>query len=406
MISAQSQNPDDTQAALQSAISNILLLNETLQLEIAISSNQPLGIATLEFIGTEIGGGAEFQLREGNAAQPDNDQLRSFKLADAVAVFHPPFGEYFTGGASSRPIVLPTPVDRFPVGGTYLGRARRQHAKADRWVPVRLPNRDRLRHIYVIGKTGSGKTNLLKSMASNELESPQTGLTVVDPHGDLSSHILNRIPRTRISEIQVLDFSDPDAISVLNPLILDNDDELSRSRVTQEILELLKSRTFHQYTGPRFDELVRLTVDTMLDPGYSEVPSLVDVPLLLTDPDIQQRARSELKGQELLARWRFHDTLKPSNEYADVIDYVVSKFDDLLRDQTLRCFLGGSRNTVDVERVVTRNGILLVTVPERRRSADGRVYRLLDFDAAEVGTVSERPRGDRLPGSSAFYIRG
>ena len=175
---------------------------------------------------------------------------------------------------------------------------------------------------------------------------------------------MNRVPRTRISEIQVLDFSDPDVIPVLNPLLLGYDDELLRSRVTQEILELLKSRTFHQFTGPRFDELVRLAIDTMLDPGYPEVPSVVDVPLLLTDSQVQKYIRAEITSNELKARWKFQDSLKPSREYAEVIDWMVSKFDDLLRDDTLRCFLGGSRNTVDIERVVSSNGLLLVTVPE------------------------------------------
>lgn len=70
---------------------------------------------------------------------------------------------------------------------------------------------------------------------------------------------------------------------VMNPLLFDNTNALEKSRVTQEILQLLKTRIYHEFSGPRFDELVRLLVDTLLDPGYPVVPSLVDAPSLLTD---------------------------------------------------------------------------------------------------------------------------
>ena len=354
---------DQSHEALAMAIANVADSPETVNLQIQVFSDQNLSSALKDFVGEELSGGSEFEVVEDQ--EPTEDQeVMDYTLGEAISIFHPPFGEYFTSGKRSVRTEVPIPVERFPLGGTYLGRARRRHAKADRWVPVRLPSRDRLLHTYIVGRTGSGKTNLLKSMAAADLESPQTGLAIIDPHGDLSGHVLNRIPRTRVAEIQALDFSDPEVVPVLNPLLLDRHNNLQRARVTQEILELLKSRTYHEFTGPRFDESVRLVLDTMLDPGYPLTPSIVDVPLILTNSDAQSYVRSKLISHDLISRWSFYDTLKDTRDYADVLDWVVSKFDELLQDDTLRCFLGGSRNTIDIERSVAENGILLVTVPE------------------------------------------
>lgn len=354
---------DQSHEALALAIANVADSPETVNLQIQVFSDQNLSAALKDFVGEEISGGPEFKVIE-NDEPHEGLEITNYTLGEAISIFHPPFGEYFTTGKRSIRTEVPIPVERFPLGGSYLGRARRRHAKADRWVPVRLPSRDRLLHTYIVGRTGSGKTNLLKSMAAADLESPQTGLAIIDPHGDLSGYVLNRIPRTRVAEIQALDFSDPEVVPVLNPLLLDRHDNLQRARITQEILELLKSRTYHEFTGPRFDESVRLVLDTMLDSGYPLAPSLVDVPLILTNGDAQSYVRSKLVSRDLVSRWNFYDTLKETRDYADVLDWVVSKFDELLQDDTLRCFLGGARNTVDIERSVAENGILLVTVPE------------------------------------------
>jgi len=336
-------------------------LGQTAGLSIVASSNDPLPESFLQMLCTEVGGSVPWGYAEGDIEDIPPTNL---PLIDALRVFHPPFGSWYGGDLDRPSLRLWSPVEEFPLGGIPLGMATTQHAKANVEIEVRLPDQDRLRHVYVIGKTGSGKTNLLRGLVTNELASPSVGLAVIDPHGDLAAHVLNLLPRSRLSDLQVIDLSDPDLTPVLNPLLLTGDSALSRSRLAQEILGVLKLRIFHEFSGPRFDEIVRLLLDTLLDEGYPVTPSLVDASLLLTDEKIQKTVREGLRDPELKSRWAFHDKLKNGREYYDLLDWVVSKFDDISHDETLRAVLGGSSNTVDVDSVVRRNGILVVSIPE------------------------------------------
>ena len=349
----------------------------SLELRILIGADEPIPASLSELLAVELGGGERIEARllplPAQEAQLAGG-ARRISPGAALRVFHPPFGEFFQAtGLGRRPRDLPTGRSSFPLVGTMLGYARRTHAKADRWIPVRISAEDRVRHMYVLGRTGTGKTNLLKTIAASDLATPGRGLAVIDPHGDLAQHVMNSLPRLRLSDAHLLDFSDPDVVPTINPLLFDKTNHLHRSRAIQEVIELLRSRIFHQWTGPRFDQMVRLALETLLDDGYDTTPSLIEVPLLFTDEDFQQHVRSGISDPDLAARWSFHDRIKQSREYAETVDWATSKFDDISRDETLRCVLGGSRNSVDFDQVLSKNQILIVHVPESvvgRQAAD------------------------------------
>lgn len=327
------------------------------ELELAVASDDPIPSALLKLMAAEVGPGASV---EGIAPH----RAQKATIGTALRVFHPPFGDWYLAHGRAPSLSLGSPLASFPVAGLFLGKAQVARARGNISTRVRVPESDRLRHVYVIGKTGSGKTNLLRGMVAQDLQSPSTGLAVVDPHGDLAQHLINLLPAGRRDDLQLVDLSDPDLTPVLNPLITPGRDKLDRSRVSQEVLRLLKLRVYHEHSGPRFDEIIRLLLDTMLDDGYPSVPSLVDASLLLTDDVIQKHIRRSLRDGDLKRRWKFHDTLKSGRDYPDLIDWALSKLDDIQNEPVLRAVLGGQRNTVDIDRVVANNGILVVSIPE------------------------------------------
>lgn len=330
---------------------------EYVELELAVASDDPIPSALLKLMASEVGPGASFE-----GITPHQTQKAA--IGTALRVFHPPFGDWYLAHGHAPSLSLGSPLASFPVGGLFLGHAQVPRARGNISIPVCIPESDRLRHVYVIGKTGSGKTNLLRGMVAQDLQSPSTGLAVVDPHGDLAQHLLNLLPAGRRDDLQLVDLSDPDLTPVLNPLITPGRNKIDRSRVSQEVLRLLKLRVYHEQSGPRFDAMIRLLLDTMLDDGYPSVPSLVDASQLLTDDAIQKRVRRSLRDGDLKRRWNFHDTLKSGRDYPDLLDWALSKLDDIQNEPVLRAVLGGERNTVDIDRVVANNGILVVSIPE------------------------------------------
>ena len=126
------------------------------------------------------------------------------------------------------------------------------------------------------------------------------------------------------------------------------------------------------------------------------VPSLVDAPSLLTDTAWQKRVRSGLVDKELTERWLFHDRVSTGRDYPDLLDWAVSKLDDLANDETLRSVLGGEHNTVNIDRVVRNNGVLVVSIPESVIGRDSAQFLgslvLLQLKAALL-----RRKGDDVP---------
>jgi hypothetical protein len=336
-----------------------------LQLRIVLGSSKPLPKAVIDCIGVELGGGAPFEVTELESREGLTREADYLSPFDALRVFHPPFGStYPSSGRGRRFLNLFVDETRFPPTGIVLGQAGIRHVRSDEELEVRLSEKDRLRHLYILGRTGSGKTNLLKRLASQDVKIPGRGVTIVDPHGDLVDHVIREIPEERLHEVVLIDLARTDALPVLNPLAIDRTDTIRRDRVIQELMGLLRTKVFHQYTGPRFEELVRLTLDTMLDPGYPVPASLTEIGRILMDSDIHKKLRLLVTNEELRERWQFQETMKRDPEYGGLIHYVTSRFDDIARDRTLSCVLGGKDATVNIESIVASNGILLVRIPE------------------------------------------
>lgn len=341
-----------------------------LTVRVLIGGDEVLSPGVIETVGIELVGAGAFSALEGNSyAQKQHDrevlQARfSMSPVESLKVFRLPLGSLYPGVSKPLPLDLATTEDEFPSTGILLGAARRRHARADEEIEVRLAQADRLRHMYVIGKTGTGKTNLLKGMASQDVKVVGRGVTIIDPHGDLVDYVLREIPKRRLRDVTLIDLARTDAVPVLNPLDIDRNDVTTRDRTIQELIWLMRSRVYHQFTGPRFDELVRLTFQTVLDEGYPEAPSFVEVPRLLMDRHVQGAVRKLIRDEEVTRRWEFDETLMRDPEYGGLIHYVTSKFDDIARDSTLRRVLGGGRSTLNIEQIVRRGGILLVRIPE------------------------------------------
>ena len=107
--------------------------------------------------------------------------------SQAIRIFHPPYGTIQGRGLpQDRATVLPLPAIQLPSGGISLGSATLSSARSDRRGDVRLDAEARMRHLYVIGRTGTGKTNFLKTLARQDIRAG-AGLAVIDPHGNWST---------------------------------------------------------------------------------------------------------------------------------------------------------------------------------------------------------------------------
>lgn len=306
----------------------------------------------------------EFQVRRLGSDDEKALGSQAIRPYDALKRFHPPFGDLPSRGViEPAPLYLFVEAASFPAIGLELGTATARLPRVDQDEPVRLGVRDRLRHMYIIGKTGAGKTNFLKNLAAQDVNVQGQGMAVIDPHGELVDHTLAAVPKHRLNDVILLDFSQLNYLPVLNPLSKGMTG-IRREQSIQMVLRLLRERVYHEFTGPRFEQMVRMCLATIIHERFPDTPALHRVPRLLEDQEYRKAVVAHIKDPEITRQWRFHDSQRGDRDFASTLDWAVSKFADLAQDETLLLTLGGGEATVDLEEVVRQQKILLVKLPE------------------------------------------
>ncbi|MFE6872317.1 SIR2 family protein [Kitasatospora sp. NPDC057692] len=290
----------------------------------------------------------------------------TFTLAPAVALrfVHPPVGELYRTSTDRRQRMsgMPAELAEFPSGASF-GRAAIRTSSGDRVVEARLSDEDRFRHVYVVGKPGVGKTTLLKSLVRQDIERGH-GVTVIDPHGELVEAIAAIIPAERLPEVVLVDLESSEALPVINPLDLPPGSRSARDRAIQEILQFVQHRVYHEFSGPRFEQISRLVLKSMLDDGYPVAPAITEVSPILGSEDLRSSVQAIVRDPLLREDWRALVAQSSAPDFHQVLAWVTAKFDELTSDSSLRAVVGGSRTTINIEEIVRDGGILLVRLPE------------------------------------------
>src|SRR3989344_4553096 len=190
----------------------------------------------------------------------------------------------------------PVPADVLTSGGTFMGYGYYRAVKR----PVHIGLDDRTRHLYIIGKTGTGKSELLKEMIKQDIKAGQ-GVCIIDPHGDLVDDILKYIPPERAEEVIYFDPSDTERPMGLN--LLEAQTEEQKHFMTTAIINLMYKLYDPQRTGiigPRFEHAVRNAMLTVMsEPGST----FVEIVRVLTDPKIVQELLPRVQDPIVRRYW-------------------------------------------------------------------------------------------------------
>lgn len=375
----------------------------SLDLRLEISSNTNVTDSLLNLLGTMILGHDRFQVRELTDEEARSSSGFAVRPDQALRIFHPPHGHIEGRGLrGSNPPRLHARDVPITQSGCVIGRATAARAYVDTDFDVAIDDRSRLQHVYIVGKTGTGKTNLLKNMVRQDIAAG-AGVAIIDPHGDLADHALGHCTG-RAKECIYLDFTDRDALPVLNPFGLDIDSEQSRLLAVEELIEQLVQRSHNEFYGPRFEDMVRLALDTLaLDPAERPT-SLLDVPRVLRDKAFRMSLLANADA-ELRGRWHNVDAMKPT-EQAEVINWVLSKFSELEQSDVLRRVLSAGDATVSIANIVNGRGILIARLPEVEIGARASSFlgaMLVTRLARHIVSIASAD-GDEQKSRQPFYL--
>lgn len=239
--------------------------------------------------------------------------------------------------------------------------------------PIGMTTKQRQKHTYVIGKTGTGKTTLLKSSIYQDMVSGK-GLAVLDPHGDMFKELLSVVPENRLEDVVVFDPSDrsfPLGLNLLDPGIEFDDEDDKHDRITSSVLSVFKKLADEDQWGPRMEHILRNTTMTALQLPN---PSLYTLQKLLTEKAYQKEVAEALKDPILKQFWQKEFKLLGSMQLSTVTAPLTNRLGKFITSKRSRHILLQQNSTLRVADIMNEGKILLVNLSKGQIGEDQSAF--------------------------------
>ncbi len=275
----------------------------------------------------------------------------------------------------------------------YLGQ---RFGYAGTYTPYNFQTRDFLRHVYVLGKTGMGKSTLLQVFIQGLIESG-AGVAVLDPHGDLAQWSLDAVPPNRLDDVIYLDMADPDFAPSLN-LVSSAIPEASRPRVAAALVSAFR-HIWGESWGPRLEYILYHSIRVLLD---CENVSLVALPRLLTDDAFRSSAVHQCRDPFVRAFWSAEYDAWDKRFRTEAIAPIQNKLGQLVAIPSVRQVLGQVRLRVNFADALQRGRILIVDLAKGRLGDDAS--RLLGALLTSVLSAAAMERAALAPEDRREFV--
>ncbi|MDF1497453.1 MAG: type IV secretion system DNA-binding domain-containing protein [Patescibacteria group bacterium] len=201
---------------------------------------------------------------------------------------------------------------------------------------IRMKQEDRRRHMYIIGKSGGGKSVLMKSLIKQDIEEGR-GVCVMDPHGDLARECIEFVPKERAEDVIYLNPADYDRPMALNMLEYDESNPQQKTFAVEEMLKIFDQLYDLKATGgPMFEYYMRNAMLLLMDHPESG-STLVEIPKVLADDQYRAFKLSKCKTQSVRDFW-IKEAQKAGGEasLANMVPYIASKLTPFITNDFLR----------------------------------------------------------------------
>jgi hypothetical protein len=222
---------------------------------------------------------------------------------------------------------------------------------------------DRRQHLYVIGKSGTGKTTLLRNLILQDIEAGR-GVAVIDPHGDLADDVLEHIPPHRIEDVAYFDPADMEHPIGFNLLASVPPDD--RHLVASGIVDVFRS-IWPDFWGPRLEYILYATVAALLD---CENVSLLGIQRMLSDARYRAWVVRQVKDPMVRSFWENEFASYDKRFLHEAIAPIQNKVGQLLMSPHSRNILGQVRSRIDARFMMDRGRIFIANLSKGKLGED------------------------------------
>ncbi len=232
---------------------------------------------------------------------------------------------------------------------------------------VRIADIDRGRHIYLIGQTGTGKSNLITNMVIEDIRASK-GVGVIDPHGDLIDRVLSFIPKNRFDDVIVFDPSDLSRPVGLNMIEYDFEKPEQKTFIVNEMLGIFEKLYDLKTTGgPMFEQYMRNALLLLMEDEMNEPATLMEVARVFTDASFRERKLKRIHNPTVIDFWE-KEAIKAGGEaaLANMTPYITSKFNTFTANDYMRVIIGQAKSAFNFREIMDSGKILLINLSKGR----------------------------------------
>ena len=262
----------------------------------------------------------------------------------------------------SRAKTAAAPTD-MPTEGTMLGKNNHRGVNKD----IFVTEKDRMRHFYIIGQTGTGKSVFMQNLVVQDIQQGH-GVCMIDPHGSDIQDILGAIPPERADDVIYFDPSNLEQVIGLNMLEYDRSKPEQKTFVVNELFSIFQKLygSNPESMGPMFEQYFRnATLLVMDDPDSGN--TLMDISRVMADAKYRRMKLEKATNPVVVQFWKEIAT-KAGGEASleNIVPYIVSKFDVFTANDYMRPIIGQQDSAFNFRQLMDERKILLINLSKGR----------------------------------------
>ena len=252
---------------------------------------------------------------------------------------------------------------------------------------------DRRRHIYIIGKTGMGKSTLLENMIFSDIQSGK-GVAVIDPHGDLIEACLRFVPKERSNDVILFDPADKNYPMAFNMLSVKTEEQ--RSLVVSGLMSVFKKLWPEAFSG-RMEYILRNTLLALTEAGNQ---SMLGIMRMFADPAFRDKILEHVHDHVVKSFWEDEFTSWSEKYQTEAMAAIQNKIGQLLSTPLIRNIVGQVTSKLDIRHAMDSGKIILMNLSKGKLGEDNSAFlgsmfvTKFQLDAMSRADIPEKERRD------------
>ncbi len=290
-----------------------------------------------------------------------------WSIPEIVTLYHFPTKENTFSNVVRAHSKRAAPPDILPREGQYrpgqialIGETNYRNEK----IPFGILDEDRRRHLYVIGKTGVGKSRFLELLMMNDIQQ-EKGFCLLDPHGDLAEAVVKRVPKNRIKDVVYVDPSDRDFPIGFNPLEYTDNYE-KRQHIAYFFIAIFK-KLFASDWNERMEHILRNIVLALLETQDSNV---LGINRIITDTQYRHRVINQLHDPVVKQFWANEFSSWNEQYSSQAIVPILNKVGQFISNPIIRNMVGQQKNMLDFTSFMNEGKIVILNISKGKLGED------------------------------------